>query len=85
MIQNRQEEIVKIQSRGLLTIPAKFRKKPYFEENSLVRIIKEKGRLIIEPVRTLPYPVRSYTKQELKEFFELDKKETNELKNEGLI
>ena len=85
MIQNRQEEIVKIQSRGLLTIPAKFRKEPYFKENSLVRIIKEKGRLIIEPVRTLPYPVRSYTKQELKEFFELDKKETNELKNEGLI
>jgi len=85
MIQNIQEEIIKIQSRGLLTIPAKFRKDTNFKENSLVKIIKEKGRLIIEPIRTLPYPVRSYTNQELKEFFELDKKEAKELKNERLI
>lgn len=80
-----EEILVKIQSRGLLTIPKKFRQALALEENNLARLKKEKGRLIIEPVRTLPYPVRSYTQKDLKGFIDLDKKETQELKKSGLL
>ena len=78
------EEIVKIQPKGLITIPKKFRT-GLFEENGLARVRKEKGRLILEPVRTLPYPVRSYTKEDIKEFVALDAYETKKLKAKGLL
>ncbi|OGM04147.1 hypothetical protein A2715_04075 [Candidatus Woesebacteria bacterium RIFCSPHIGHO2_01_FULL_39_32] len=79
------EEIIKIQPRGSLTIPKKLREDVGIRKNTLVRIIKEKGRLIIEPVRTLPYPARSYTDKEIDEFLELDAKETKELKSKGIL
>ena len=71
-----QEEIIKILPKGLMTIPKKFRKELGFEEPGLARIRKERGRLVIEPVRTLPYQVRSYTDQEVDEFIKLDKEES---------
>ena len=80
-----QEEILKLQPRGVLTIPKKFRQMLGLEENKLIRIKKDKWRLVIEPVRTLPYPVRSYTEEDLKEFFEFDAKETKKLKKKGLL
>lgn len=79
------EEIVKIQPKGLITIPKKFRKSLGFEENKLARLKEEKGRLVLEPVRTLPYPVRSYTEKELEEFFNLDEEESKDLKNKGFL
>lgn len=79
------EDIVKLQSKGLLTIPKKMRQKLGFRENSLVRMKEEKGKLMVEPVRILEYPVRSYTKEELREFIEFDKKETKKLKKKGLL
>lgn len=78
------EEIVKIQPKGVFTIPKKFRT-GLFEENSLARVRKEKGRLILEPVRTLPYSVRRYTDDEIKEFIDLDAYETKKLKAKGLL
>ena len=36
-------------------------------------------------IRTLSYPVRSYTDKELQEFFDLDERETRLLKTKGLI
>lgn len=74
------EEIIKIQPRGVLTIPKTFRKIPGFDENCLIRLREEKGRVVMEPVRTLPYPVRSYSKEDLKEFFTLDDKESEMMK-----
>ena len=79
-----QEEIVKVQPKGLITLPKRLRQ-GILEENSLARVRKEKGRLIIEPVRTLPYPVRGYTDQEVQEFVALDAKESKELKKKGLV
>lgn len=79
------DEIIKLQPKGVLTIPKKFRQALGLDNNSLIRIKKDKWRLVIEPVRTLSYPVRNYTETELKEFLELDKKETEKLKNKGLI
>lgn len=78
-----QEEIVKIQPKGLITIPKSMRIQLGFEVSKLARIKNEKGRLIIEPVRTIAYPVRSYSDEEIKEFLEEDAKETKELRKAG--
>jgi len=80
-----QGTIVKIQSKGLLTIPKIYREKLSLEEGDLVRVKAKRGRLMVEKVRTLPYPVRSYTKGEIKEFLELDEKESKKLKAKGLL
>lgn len=73
------EDIVKMQPKGLVTIPKKLRDLVGIAENDLVRVRTDRGRLTIEPVRTLAYPVRSYTDTDLREFIELDKKESKEL------
>lgn len=80
-----QEEIVKVQTKGLVTIPKNFRDELGFEENGLARMKKEKGRIILEPVRTLPYPVRSYSDRQVQDFIEEDKKQTKELHSKNLI
>lgn len=80
-----QDELVKIQPKGLLTIPKKLREELGFREGDFARIKKEKGRLIIEPVRTLPYQVRSYSEADLREFFAEDERETKRLKQKGLL
>ena len=85
MQQITQEEIVKVQPKGLVTIPKKLRQKVGLEENGLIRVKEEKGRLVLEPVHTLPYPVRSYTQADIKEFLEFDKKETKKLNKKGLL
>ncbi|MDO8609717.1 MAG: hypothetical protein Q7R95_04160 [bacterium] len=75
-----QEEIVKIQPKGLITIPKYLRVQLGFDVSKLARIKSEKGRLIIKPVRMISYPVRSYSDVEIKEFLEKDKKEIRKLK-----
>ncbi len=79
------EEIVRILPKGIMTIPKKMRTSVGLAENGLARVREEKGRLIIEPIYTLPYPVRQYTDKEIEEFFALDDKETNRLKRRGLL
>lgn len=85
MQQSMSDELIKIQPKGVITIPKKFRESLGLIDNDLIRIKKEKGRITIEPVRTLPYPVRSYTNNEIEEFLALDKAETKELKKLKLI
>lgn len=80
-----QEEIIKVQSRGLVTLPKNLRQKLGLGKDSLVRVKEEKGRLVIEPVRILPYTVRSYTEDEVKGFIGLDKQETKALREKGLL
>lgn len=79
------EEYITIQPKGLITIPKKIRQELGLEEKKLVRLRKEKGKLIIESVRILPYSVRGYTDSEIKEFFDLDAEESKELKKKKLI
>jgi bifunctional DNA-binding transcriptional regulator/antitoxin component of YhaV-PrlF toxin-antitoxin module len=74
------EKISKLQPRGILTIPKKFRLELNMTDNTLVKIKKEGYRLIIEPVKTLSYPVRSYSQKEINEFIDFDKKEVRKLK-----
>ena len=78
-------DIVKMQAKGLMTIPKKMRQKLNLEENSLVRVIEGRGRVILEPLRTLNFPVRSYNAEEINEFIKLDKKKTKALRKKGLI
>lgn len=78
------EEIIKLQPKGVLTVPKKMRE-GLFDDMGIAKITRLGGKLIIEPVRTLSYPVRSYTDSDLKDFFELDEKETKKLKTEDLI
>lgn len=79
------DQLIKIQPKGVMTIPKKFREALGISDNSVVRIKKDKGRLTIEPVRTLLYPVRSYTDTEIDEFLTLDMSETKKLKKRKLI
>lgn len=79
------EEVTKIQSRGIITIPKKLRILTGLVDNTLVKISGNKYRLVIEPVRTLPYPVRSYTESEVGEFLEFDAEETKKLKRKRLL
>ena len=77
--------IVKIQNKGLITLPKAYREELGLKEGGLARIRKKSGGLIIEPVRILPYPVRNYSKKELEEFLKLDEKETKKLKKKDLL
>lgn len=79
------QDIIKIQPKGVITIPKKFREELGLDEKSLARITKEKGRLILEPVQTLDYPVRSYTKKEIDEFIRFDKQLTKGLRKKKLF
>lgn len=79
------EEIAKIQPRGILTIPKKLRRFIGLADNTFVKISGNKYRLIIEPIRVLPYPVRSYNNNEIKDFFDLDAQESKQLKTKGLL
>lgn len=80
-----QEELVKLQPKGLLTIPKKFRTQIGLKENSILKIKQDKNRLILEPVYVLEYPVRRYTKEEIGEFLALDERETKLLKKKKML
>ena len=69
----------------MITIPKNYRDELGLGKDDLIRMKKNKGRIIFEPVRTLPYTVRSYTESEVDEFSQEDKKETKILKKKGLL
>ena len=78
------EEIIKLQPRGVFTLPKKLRE-GLFDENGLAKITRSGRKLVIEPIRTLSYSVRSYTDKEVQSFFDLDEKETKYLKEKDFI
>lgn len=72
-MQTPSENIVKILPKGLVTIPKNMREELGFEENSLARIRKIGRKLILEPVSVISYPLRDYSKEEIKRFIKEDK------------
>lgn len=68
-----QEEIVKMQPKGLLTIPKRFREELGFAEDGLARISKDGRKLVIEPVSVIGYPIRTYSKSEIRQFIKDDR------------
>lgn len=79
------EEVIKLQAKGLITIPKKFREALALQENHLLKIKKDKEKLIIEPIRVIPYKVRTYTQKDIEEFIAFDKEETKKLKKSKKI
>lgn len=79
------EEFVKVQAKGLITIPKKLREELHITEETIVKIKREGQKLTMEPIKTITYPVRSYTKEEIKQFMTFDAAQTKELKKKGLI
>lgn len=79
------EDIIKVQLKGLLMIPKKMRDSVGVVERGFVRIRADQGKITIEPVRTLPYPVRSYTDKELAEFIAFDEEQGKELRRLKII
>jgi AbrB family looped-hinge helix DNA binding protein len=79
------EEFVKVQSKGLITIPKQLRREFKIDEKTIVKIKREGKKITIEPIKTISYPVRSYTKEEVKEFLAYDAAQTKELKKKGLL
>ncbi|KKU87368.1 MAG: hypothetical protein UY16_C0029G0007 [Candidatus Gottesmanbacteria bacterium GW2011_GWA2_47_9] len=78
------EDIVKLQPKGLLTIPKKLRQSVGLTERSLLRIKAKGKQLIIEPVYTTPAP-RTFSDEEIQEWLEFDKQETEALRKQGLL
>lgn len=70
------EIYTQIKQKGTVTIPVKFRQKMGLSVSDMLRLKIEENRIILEPVRVLPYPTRRYSKEEVKEFLVLDKNET---------
>lgn len=79
------DQMIRVQNKGLVTIPKSMRDSIGLNVNDLIRIKEKMGRIILEPVRVLPYQVRSYSDSDLKEFFELDEKESKALKKKNLL
>ena len=79
-----EDQIVQLQPRWVFTLPKNLRE-GFFDENRLAKISRTGRKIVIEPIRTLPYAVRSYTETEVDDFFDLDDKESKELKNKGII
>jgi len=65
--------LVKILPKGLVTIPKKLREDVGLEENSLARIKKEGGKLVLEPVSIISYPIHNYSEEEIKVFMKEDR------------
>jgi hypothetical protein len=77
-------DYIKLQPRGVFTVPKKLRA-DLFDENNLAKITRVGRKLVIEPVTTLDYVVRNYTDAEVEEFFAEDAKETKKLRAKGVI
>jgi len=52
---------------------------------TVIKTNTDKGKIPVKPIRTLPYPVRSFSDEELQEWFELDEAEGEELRRKGII
>lgn len=78
------EEVIKLQPRGVFTVPKRLRE-GLFDKSGIAKIYRQGRRLIIEPLKVLDYPVRSYSSSELEDFFDLDAKETQNLKAKGIL
>lgn len=79
--------LIRVQVKGLITLPKTWREELGIKEGGLVEIkIKKKaGELRIRPVRVVKYPVRSYRQEEINQFLKLDAQETKKLKAKGLL
>lgn len=67
------QTLVRLQPKGLITIPKKIRDAAGFVENSHLNISFQNGKVTLEPIRSYSYPIRSYTDEEIAQFLKDDK------------
>jgi len=79
------EDIIKAQPKGVITIPKKIREFAGLVDRGLLRVRADGSKITIEPVRTLAYPVRHYTDEELAKFIAFDEEQGRELRRKGII
>lgn len=79
------EDIIMSQPKGVITLPKKMRDSVGIVARGPLRIRADGYKITIEPIRTLPYPVRSYTDTELSEFIALDHEEGKKLRRLKII
>lgn len=79
------EKYIKVQPKGLITIPKKLRQALSIKPESIVKIKQEGNKLTIEPIRPISFPIRSYSNEEIKEFLSTDAAQTKELRKKGLL
>lgn len=79
------EDIIMSQPKGVITLPKKIRDSVGIVARGPLRVRADGGKITIEPIRALPYSVRSYTDAEIDEFFALDQEESKKLRRQGII
>ena len=72
----RNDHYIRLQPKGLITIPKKMRDQLRLNQQSILRISQQGQQLILEPITILDYPVRQYNDQEVQEFLAYDRLET---------
>ena len=66
--------VVRLPSRGQVTIPAEFRRQLGLDEGDLLQITLREGKMEIEPVVTdMDKVLRDYTEEEIRQFLEEDR------------
>ncbi len=72
--------------RWQITLPKKLREKAGITQaGQTLKLSVQFGKILAEPVKILDYPVRSYTSDEVDEFFAMDDLETIKLKKKGIL
>lgn len=68
-----QEEWLNVLTKGMLTLPKKWREELGITEGDIVKAKKEGNRVVIEPRRGKEAAYRTYTDREIDEFLQADK------------
>ena len=73
MINNNQEEWLKILGKGMVTLPKKWRDELGISSGDIVKAKKDGNRVVIEPQKYRVAPYRVYSDSEIDEFVKEDK------------
>mgnify|MGYP001559891256 CR=1 FL=1 len=67
------QTLVRIQPKGLITLPKKIRDQLNLSENSHLRISVQGGKVVLDPLQARSFPIRIYTDAEIDQFLKDDK------------
>lgn len=67
------QTLIRVQSKGLITLPKKIRDELNLSENSHLKISIQNGKVVLDPLQVRSFPIRIYTDEEIEQFLEDDK------------
>jgi len=68
------EILLQMGPKGVFTLPKALRSRANIADGAYVKAILNSGKITLEPVKMVAYPVREYTDEEVDEFLKEDKK-----------